>query len=472
MFQRKHDSDSVAPVAIVGGGITALSAAWALQTKALVDDYVVFEQAAHWGGKIQTERIVLPGIGTFIVEAGPESFITRKPEAWHLAHHLGLGDDVVDTGNEARDVFILSQGQPLAVPLSPPLFVQTPLLSWRGKLRMLAEPFVPPRTDPGDESLADFVTRRLGREALEQFMGPILAGIYNTNPDYQSVLTTSAVMREMEAEHGSLVKGAMARVATRRRERQTGVDLPPRSISLQHGAASLVNALTDQLTGSLQLNTGVTEVRAEPGRYVLSLADGRVQQARAVLLATPANVAANLLHRAAPEAAGDLARIRHTNLGTMSLVYRQSDLKDVIPFRGLMIPRREQRAIDAVTWSSKKFPTYAPPGYALLRVFFGGARPDMVITTGATLQSVVQRELAALLNIKADPLATRTYRWPAGYPQADVGHLERVAAIEAALPPGLFVAGSPYRGLGVPDCIRQGQESALAVSQYLRAAKA
>ena len=211
-----HHATASQHVVIVGGGIAGLSAAWELQKSGGGRlRLTVLEQDARWGGKILTERLPAPDGGTFVVDAGPESFVTRKPALWQLITELGLQEAAQPLGSEAGGTYVLDEGTLRALPLGPLAFVRSPLLSWRGKLRLLAEPFIPAKKDDADESLADFVTRRLGREALEKFVGPVLGGIYNTNPETQSILVTSPIMRQMEKESGSLVRAALSRMLRR-----------------------------------------------------------------------------------------------------------------------------------------------------------------------------------------------------------------------------------------------------------------
>lgn len=231
------------------------------------------------------------------------------------------------------------------------------------------------------------------------------------------------------------------------------------------------------MTGDLRLNTGVialevpgtSEGARHPGaRYELALSDGSTLPVDAVILAIPAFVAADLLAGLAPEAAAGLAGIRYVGTGTVSLAYRRTDLPARLPGFGVVIPASERRPINAVTLSSVKFDGRAPEGTVLLQAFFGGSRsPQSMALDDETLLRTVRDELRSLLGIDAQPLLHRIYRWPRSNPQYDVGHLERVAAIEAALPAGVYVTGSPYRGVGIPDCVKQGQDVADAVYQYL-----
>ncbi len=454
-------------VVIIGGGITGLSAAWEItQSLGPAVQMTVLEKESHWGGKIQTLRFQA-GSARFIFEAGPESFITRKPEVWDIAQELGLGESLMDPGSETRGIYVLDQGRPLLIPLSPVAFIRSSLMSARGKLRMLAEPFIPSRKDDGDESLAEFATRRLGHEAMEKFIGPVLAGIYNTNPERQSILTTSPIMREMEKEYGGLFKAVIGRARAARKSRKL-TPPRPRFVTFINGADQLVDALVLALAGAdLRLDTAVLQVTPYDNGYAVYLASGEVLEADAVILATLANVTSQLIMECAPAAAMLLSKIRHENIGTLALAYTAADVPPG-KMTGMMIPRRENRSIDAVQWTSVKMPGRASPGYTLLRIFFGGGHPGTVNMDDAVLLSQVRSELKDLLGIEAEPLAYRVVRMPSGFPQADIGHLKLVDQIEAALPAGLYVAGSSYRGIGVPDCIRQGRDAAIKAAAYLQ----
>lgn len=457
---------SVRHLVIVGGGIAGLSAAWEAQQRAGgVLQITVLEADSRWGGKVLTQTMPAPDGGQFVIDAGPESFVTRKPAAWRLTRELGLESLAMNPGNEAAGTYILDGGQPHPLPLSPAAFVKSDLLSWRGKLRMIAEPFIPAKRDNEDESLADFVTRRLGREALEKFIGPVLGGIYNSDPETQSILVTSPIMRDLE-KHGSLVWGTVQNQRAKRRAPVTADTPPFRFLGFKSGAETLIAALIERLDADLRLNTAAAAVELTGEQQALvHLAGGETLRADAVIIATPANVAARLVAAVAPEAALHLAKIRHVNIGTISLAYPAAAVAHTAPMRGLMIPRREKRRIDAITWTSAKIPGRAPAGYALLRVFLGGGMPETVTMPEAELLPIVQEELADLLGIRAEPLDYRLARWPDSYPQADVDHLARVAEIERLLPAPVSVTGSAYRGLAVPDCIQQGRDTAQRVVQ-------
>lgn len=455
-------------IIIVGGGIAGLSAAWHLTPYANEQFAItIVEGEEQLGGKMVTKQVTLDGGKRFIIDGGPESFVTRKPEAWLLAQELGLEDRIMNPGSETRNMYVLDNGVVTKIPLSPPAFIRSKLLTTRGKLRMVVEPFIPPKRDWEDESLADFVTRRLGREALEKMLGPVLAGIYNTNPEVQSILTTSPVMREMERDHGSLVKGSIARMRIRRKQAKEASETPPpQFMAFRGGSEEMVAALEEQVAARIIKGVYALSLTSSGERYTLKLSDGQSLAADAVILAIPANQAEQILADCAPEAAQLLANIRHENIGTASLVFRSNELHMLYAINGLMIPRREQRRIDAITWTSTKPLERAPAGYELIRVFFGGGDPSITELPDEQLLAALLKELKDIVGITAQPVSVTSFAWLKSFPQADVGHLDLVDGIEEKLPATIQLAGSSYRGIGVPDCIKQGRQASENLLQY------
>lgn len=441
-------------IAIIGGGITGLSAAWEAQQRGL--SYSLLEASGRWGGKVVSSEMSFDG-ARFLVDGGPDTIVTRKTEAWDLTRELGILDQLDDPGSETRGIYVLDSGSLQPIPLSPFKFFGSRLMTTRGKLRMLAEPFQPARKDDGDESLGNFVRRRLGAEALDKFIGPVLGGIYNADPNLQSIMVTSPIMREMEKESGSLFRAAIQRGHRAHKNQKSG-STKPRFITYKNGLQGIVDPLVRQLTGDLRLNSRVRFINENQNGYRIWTSNGEIVYADAIVFATLANVTAELVKDISTEASGLLATIGHNHIGTISLVYRQADLPKQ-EINGLMIPRREKRAIDAVTFTSNKMPHRAAPGYALLRVFIGGSKPEVVEYDEDLLMTVVKAELSSLLGITSEPVAYKVFRWQNGFPQAKVGHLDLIDNIEALLPSNMALAGSSYRGIAVPDCIRQGREA-------------
>jgi oxygen-dependent protoporphyrinogen oxidase len=447
---------------IIGGGITGLSAAWEAQQRGI--SYTLLEVSDRWGGKVISSEMRMNG-SRFLVDGGPDTIVTRKPEAWDLTNELGVLDQVDDPGSETRGIYVLDNASPLPIPLSPFQFISSTLMTTRGKLRMMAEPFQPARKDDSDESLGDFVRRRLGEEALDKFIGPVLGGIYNTDPNVQSIMVSSPVMREMEKEAGSLFKAAFQR-GMRAHKNMHSHTRKPRFITYKDGIQGIVDNLVDQLTGDLRLKTRVRFIHPDDFGYQVWTSNGEMIHADAIVLATLANVASGLVKDISDEASQKLGTIRHNHIGTVSLIFKESDIPK-LDINGLMIPRREKRSIDAVTFTSQKMPQRFSAGYAVLRVFIGGGNPEVVEYDEDKLIEVVRNELFALLGISALPQAYKIFRWQNGFPQAEVGHLGLVDEIESHLPANVVLAGSSYRGIAVPDCIRQGREAVRKIAKVM-----
>ena len=462
----KKEVDRLDHIVVIGGGITGLSAAWYLQTGSQRPFKITLvEGSPALGGKMTTRKIVSDG-GSFIIDAGPEVIVTRKSEAWQLSLALGLEKEIVNPGSETKNIYVLDGGKPKKIPLSPLDFIGSDLLSFGGKLRMLMEPFIPPKRDYEDESLANFVTRRLGSEALEKMLGPVLAGIYNTDPETQSIMTTSPIMREMERVHGGLFRGVLGRMRAKKAA-PPGDSSRPRFMTFRNGVQELIDELEAQLVIQILKGSPALLIRKNAPGYKITLAGGKELKADAVILATPANQSGKMLSELAPECVDQLERINHENIGTATLIYKSGQIDLPYAINGLMIPRRESRRIDAVTWTTNKPLVRAPEGFEMLRVFFGGSDPSVVNLAEEEIIQIIQVELEETLDIKADPVQTAVFRWPESFPQAYVNHLDLVDGIEASLPAGIFVAGSSYRGIGVPDCVRQGKITAVETINYL-----
>lgn len=441
-----------------------MAAAYELHTRGV--RYTLIEAASRLGGKIVTDHRA-----GFIIEGGPDSFLTQKPWALELCRELGLQDRLMPTNDEQREVYVLSDGTlhplpdgvMLVVPTKFWPFVTSPLLSWTGKLRMGMDLFIPPRTEEGDESLASFVRRRLGEEALVKIAEPLMAGIHSADAEKLSLQATFPRFARIEQKYGSLIRGMLAA----RARRDAGAGRPTSQstpfVTLQGGTAKLVDALEARLEASaLCLGRRAVQVdRTRGGRYIVRLGDGAEVQADAVILATPAPMTATLVADLNPALAAGLRTIRYVSTATISLGYRRSDVDHPLNGFGFLVPGREGRRISACTWVTTKFDARAPEDHVLLRVFVGGAgREDYVELDDAEMREMVQEELDDVMGLTAAPVLTAIYRWPEGRPQYDVGHLERVDELERACDPGLLLAGSAYRGAGLPDCIRSGREAA------------
>ncbi len=461
-------------IAIIGGGITGLAAAEALQRHAATGQpvrFTVIERQARIGGKIQTERF-----GDYVIEGGPDSVVATRPHAVELARRLGLGDHLEPPSPLAPATSVLARGRVVPLPLGMalgvpgdlPAFLASPALSPWGRARALLDLVLPPRRDDGDESVAAALGRRMGPEIVARLAGPLLAGIYNGDAAAQSLMATFPQFRQMERQYGSLIRGALAA----RRARGTHATSP--FLTLRDGMGSLVAALEVRLRDHLRADCGVAAITpTTSGGWRVQMDDGASLDADAVILATPAHPAAAIVAGALPHLAALLWQLRAVSTGTISLAFGAGDLRRDIAGFGMIIPAGEGRAINALTLTSRKFAHRAPAGSLLARVFFGGARhPAMMDLDDAALLHVVRRELRDLLGITAAPRLARIWRWHEASPQYDVGHLARVAAIAAACPAGIALCGSAYGGAGIPDCIRQGQQAAEAALRHVHPSRA
>jgi len=463
-------------VVIIGGGITGLSTAYFLQEKIreanLPIDCTLIEAEGRFGGKVVTDRV-----DGFVIEGGPDSFITQKPEALALCKKLGLTDRLIQTNPVEKAIFILSDGKlrrmpegfNLMVPGRVMPFLWSPLVSPFGKARMGLDLMIPRRAVAGDESIASFVRRRLGQEAVEQFAEPILAGIYAGDVEKLSMLATFPQFAQMEREHGSLVWAMWMRRwdAARQAPRKSEWSL---FVSLRDGLAGLIDAVRGKLD-QVRLISGrkVVGVRPNEGRYEVSL-DGERLSADAVVITTKTHTAADWIEGWDGSLAKRLRENEYVSTATVSLGFRKADVRHPLNGFGFVIPRREKRKIMAATWTSTKFPGRAPEGHVLIRSFLGGAhREEVVGLDDNALISIVREELRSILKIEAAPVVSRLFRWIKANPQYNVGHLDWVEAVEAetAKHPGLFLAGAAYRGVGLPDCIHQGKETAEKIGRLL-----
>ncbi|RME81160.1 MAG: protoporphyrinogen oxidase [Caldilineae bacterium] len=462
-------------VIIIGGGMAGMATAYYLEKEAkqrgLLLRYTLLEAGSRLGGKMLTEYV-----DGFTIEAGPDSFITQKPAALDLALELGLEDSLIPTNEENKGVYVyhggrlkaLPEGVMLIVPTKVAPFVLSSLFTPWGKLRMGMDLVLPPRRDDGDETLAEFIRRRLGEEALDRLAEPLMSGIYNAEAEHQSIMATFPRFRAMEKRHGSLIRGMLAARKQPRRAGNGRTRARTVFMSLRGGVGELAARLGAALSGEVRLQAEARRVWREGAGYKVALKEGEVLEADAVVVATPAQAAAALLEDVRSDLSAALRRLRTVSTGTVSLAYRQQDFPRGLKGFGFVIPRSARRRINAVTWSSLKWSYRAPDGYVLLRVFFGGSRhPEVFALDDDRLLALVQSELAVTMGLAAKPVLSRIYRWPNASPQYDVGHLERVAALEAACPAGLYLTGSPYRGVGLPDCVQQGRETAVRVMAEL-----
>jgi protoporphyrinogen/coproporphyrinogen III oxidase len=463
-------------IVVVGGGIAGLSAAYYAQRNIPDAHITLIESASQWGGKITTDRVAFDD-GQFIIEGGPDTFLASKPWGVALCKELGLGERLHGTNQNKKNTYVLNKGRLLPlpeglammIPSDVPSILRSRLISWFGKTRMGLDFLLPRHRPNGDESLGSFVSRRLGREAYENLIEPLMSGIYAGDGDQLSLASTFPYLRDLEIKHGSLARGA---IEMRKKMNANGQKIQgSRSAFLTPttGLAEIVEALVESLKSNvdLRLNTRVTSVtrNLERGTWNVTL-DTETLDVDGVILATPAYVSGRLLASFAPELGSTLQSIPYASTATVSLAYRLSDVPRDLDGYGYVIPRREGRKALACTWTSTKFPHRAPEGYALIRVFVGRAGQDIPWDEGELLD-VAKQELKLTLGITAESLVSRVFMWDKAMPQYNLGHPEILKLIDIALEkhPGLALAGNGYRGIGIPDCIHSGE---LAVEKILK----
>jgi len=489
-------------VVIVGGGISGLAAAHRLFELQSQDSSVaagarpevlLLEASERLGGTVRTYRRE-----GFLLEGGPDSFISEKPAALELARRLGLAERIIGTNEQHRRSFVVRGGRLRPTPegfqlLAPSRmlpFLTTDIFTWRGKARMALDLLLPRRKDANgqrdesDESLAAFVRRRFGQEALERMAQPMVGGIYTADPESLSLRATMPRFLEMERRHRSLIlamwkAGRKSESGARHGHDASGARYSL-FLSFDEGTQVLTDALAARLPQtSVRLNTKVESLKLEsprlednqqspgledePRRWLLTTDGGETFSADAICLALPAYAAARLLVEVDRELADELDRIPYASTATVNLAYRRASIPHPLDGFGFVVPFVERRATLACTFSSVKFAGRAPAGHALLRAFVGGAlQPEMFELDAARMVEAVRRDLRDLLGVEAPPLFAHVEKWPRSMAQYHLGHLERLALIRARLQnlPTLALCGNAYTGAGLPDCVSGGESAA------------
>ena len=469
-------------IAVIGGGITGLSAAHRLIecSEGIPMEVTLLEGGDRLGGGIRTIRR-----DGYLIEAGPDNFITTKPWGLNLCKRIGLADRLIQTNDSHRRAFLvhrdelhpLPDGFLMLAPTRIRSLVTSRLFSWRGKLRMAVEPLIPRKKDDEDESLASFVTRRLGREALQRAAQPLVSGIYTSDPETLSLRATMPRFLEMETECGSIIRG-MRREQRRKKKAGNGGRSGESGarysmfVTLDNGLQVLIDSLTSRLPpGVVRLNRRVAGITPIPNaedagakpRWKISLQDGNGMEVHGIIIAVPAYRAAKFVEGFDPELGQQIGSIEYASSAVVNLAYRRDDVPHPLNGFGFIVPAIEKRDIIACTFSSVKYSGRAPEGGVLLRCFLGGAiQPHIYEWEDDEMIRAVRREMRDLLGIQESPRFSLVHRHPQAMPQYSVGHLRQVSGIQDQLRrhPGLILAGNAYHGVGIPDCIHSGEEAA------------
>jgi oxygen-dependent protoporphyrinogen oxidase len=449
-------------IAIIGGGISGLTAAFTLEEhrRAGAVEYTLYESSPRLGGILRTESVQ-----NCIVEAGPDSFITEKPWAADLCRTLGLGDQLIGSNDADRKTYILVRSQLIPLPDGLMFMVPTkilptglsPLFSWTTKLRMARELLHPPHAAEADESVASLVERHYGSEMVDRLADPLLSAIYGGEAAALSVRAVLPRFPEMERTHGSLGRAMLSA------RNKSGKTAAPLFTSLKNGMQQLVAALVLKLDPA-SLRTSALVHSIQPDAAGWNVSAGSISgHFNAVILAVPAPAAAKLLTLHAPELSAELAAITYTSSITVGLGYDRDVRQSLPPGFGFLIPRTEGKRLLAATFVHNKFSHRAPQDRALLRCFFAGSNAENIWRfSDEAIIAAVRNELQQILGLRAVPLFARVYKWNSAMANYGVGHLERLARIERLRRqlPGLALAGNAYRGIGIPDCVRSGQNAA------------
>ena len=482
---KSFHNPSIPRIAVVGGGISGLAAAHRIlelskQLNRTVD-FQLLEAGGRLGGVIHSSRR-----DGFLLEGGPDSFISEKPWALSLCHRLGLESSLIGTGDSHRRSFIVREGKLQPVPdgfylLAPTRIwptITTPIFSWAGKIRMSADLVLPRKKRSSateDESLADFVRRRLGQEALERMAQPMIGGIYTADPEELSLRATMPRFLDMEQKHRSLIL-AIWRQGQKTRNSQNHEAAGPRYglfVSLDQGMVRLVEELRKRLPpDSIHLNTQVSALRKNPSgrQWILDLSNGTQLEADAVCLALAAFQSADLVQGFDRQLAARLRSIRYASTATVNLGYPLEDIPGTLEGFGFVVPAVEKREILACTFSHMKFSGRAPRNHALLRAFVGGAlQPRTFDYEDREIIQIVRQNLRELLGIEKPPMFAFVERHAQAMAQYRVGHLDLVEEIETLTRehPSLQLAGNGFTGIGIPDCIRRGEECASRLLETL-----
>jgi oxygen-dependent protoporphyrinogen oxidase len=466
-----QDSRLAAPrIAVVGGGISGLAAAHRLLELAPAAQVSLIEASERLGGALQTTSR-----DGFLIEHGADMFTTKEPWAVDLCRRIGFESELIGVNASHRQALVAHRGRLKKIPagfslMSPTRIwpiVTTSLLGPLGKLRLAREPLIPARRAGADESLADFARRRLGRQAYERLVQPIVGGIYTADPERLSMRAALPQFVEMEEHHGSVIRAALADRREGRADRQASGARYQLFVAPRRGMSSLVEALASRIPAtSIELSTRVESIERRGSEWRLRISGREERAFDALILASGAAEAARLLQAPAPDLARELSAIEHASSVVVARGYRRESIAHALDAFGAVVPLVEKRKILAISFSSVKFAGRAPEGCVLLRIFVGGAcQPELNELADEDLSALIDRELAELIGTRGEPLFEQFFRWRKAMPQYHVGHLDRVARIESlvAALPGLKFAGASLRGVGIPFCIRSGEKAVEAI---------
>ncbi|TNF49239.1 protoporphyrinogen oxidase [bacterium] len=456
-------------IIVIGAGISGLTAAYFLRKKARLSGRSIrvdiIEKEAHVGGKFTARREE-----GYLVEGGPNGFLDSKPWTMDLVRDLGMEDTLLPSNEAAARRFIYSRGKMHELKASPVSFFKSNLLSLSGRLRIIGELFAPATPPGNDTSLAEFARRRLGEEALERMLDPMVSGIFAGDPERMSLQACFPRIAELEKTYGGLIRALMKIAAERKKAKKGGQEVVASSgpsgpggvlTSFKEGVSTLTERLASEFSGHVHTASGVSSVVRDGNGWIVRTLSGEIR-ADAVVLAVPADGAAGILAEVAPQSARIINQIPYSPMAVVGLGYDISDLGEPPHGFGYLIPSVERRKILGALWTSSIFPGYrSPEDRVLIRVMVGGARDHTTpFQSDTELVETAKTELGATMGLHVQPVFTTIFRWEKAIPLYTVGHLDRLRSAEDALPGGLVLAGNAYRGVGINDCVRESEVAA------------
>ncbi len=465
-------------VGVIGAGISGLAVAHHLkrifEASGRAFELTLYEKSDRVGGSIRSERTK-----GFLVEWGPNGFLNNEPATFQLIQQLGIRDRLVVSSDAARKRFLLLDGQLQQVPTSPSGFLKTPILPLHAKLRFALEPMIRRRDGAQDESVAEFVARRFGAQAVARMFDPLMSGVYAGNVNTLSIHSTLKVFAELEREHGSVVKGMIARMKQRKAEERQGAQekvdelvttsrnpMSGKLLSFQNGMGELIEALAVRLEAHTLTNATIESIHGVDGGYEVTgqVAGGPLSRRHdALIMASPPQAGALLVAPLDLELGQLLAAIQSSTIAVLGLGFTQDGIADPLDGFGYLIPRNQGLRSLGVLWSSSIFPNRAPNGHKLLQVMIGGANdPGAINEDDSILIDTALKNADPVLHFKSEPIMTRVFRHRCGIPQYNLGHRERLQSIAQRLQhlPGFYLAGNGYHGISTNDCLRHAAELA------------
>lgn len=452
-------------VVIIGGGISGLSALHYLRRDKAHLKVKLLEAEPRLGGTIGTDRI-----SGYSFDSGPNGFLDREPLTLQLCDELGLTEQLERANESVNNRFILKGGRLRSVPMSPPKFLMADIISWPGKLRIAMEPFAKARPEGIDESIYDFACRRIGREAADYLVQPMVSGVYGGVAEKMSLQSCFAIMREMEDEYGSLFKAMMAKSkAAKAKGKKSGSPSGPGGwlTSFRGGLDKIVVRFRERYAPSISVGKSVCRITKSDDGFNLELLDGSTESARQVILATPSYETAKMTNCLSRELSQALSSIPYAPIAVVCTGHRAEQVKATVDGFGFLVPKKENRKILGSIWTSSIFADRAPKGMIQFRTMVGGdGFRESVDLSDEELLAAVKADMNDIMRINGEPEMVKMYRWKYGIPQYRIGHRKLLDTIESELKSigEIYIAGNAYYGIGLNDCVKQSHKVAGLIS--------